>query len=100
MTQKPQTPLTVHRGLDYACILGPDDTTDDPLVSIAHPTDDELVLLTQMAAAPDLAEALEMLLKNHRLIMMVHGGYSAEAADAMLVAIDGRAALAKAKGAA
>lgn len=41
-----------------------------------------------------LEDAVEMLLRNHRLNMIVHARISAQEADDMLVAVDARAALA------
>lgn len=46
--------LTLHRGLDYACILRPGDTTDTALVQVKYPTDEDLALLQQMADGPRL----------------------------------------------
>lgn len=48
------TALTLHRGLDYAVIMRPDDTTDTALVQVKYPTDEDLALLRQMAAGPEL----------------------------------------------
>lgn len=53
--------LTLHQGLDYACIMRPEDTTDTALVQVKYPTDEDMALLQQMAASPELVKALRAL---------------------------------------
>jgi len=56
--------LTLHRGLDYAVIMRPDETTDDALVQALHPNDDDIAVMTAMAGAPELVAAAKRLLED------------------------------------
>lgn len=57
-------PLTVHRGLDYAVIMRPGETTDSAFVQVRYPSAEDMALLTMLAAAPDMLAALKEILSD------------------------------------
>ena len=60
-TQRTAAPLQYHRGLDYAVVMRPKDTTDTALIRIHGDTDEECDYWGSLiAAAPELLEAVQL----------------------------------------
>ncbi len=60
------TPWEYHEGLDYVCVLGPDDVTDDCVATFVRSVEDAELIVTAVNNHARLLEAVKLALDYYR----------------------------------